>query len=123
MLLQNALMQAQQILLLRRFMQQLLGPSYKAVLPELLLRDADGADSSSFGDPGSSANVKMLQDLQALASSNGGLAAAGTKRAGLAFNAGDQPQTVICSCLHCPHSKANVNIVLWKGNPEPTCTG
>lgn len=66
-------LQALQLLLLRRLTQQVLGPSNERLLPEPLLADAvdTSGSSSPGGDFGAShANVRLMQDLQALAASS-----------------------------------------------------
>lgn len=69
-------MQALQLLLLRRVAQQMLGPACGAMVPEMLLKDATeaGSGSSTCGDASRSyKSFRLLQELQAMASSTGPL--------------------------------------------------
>lgn len=66
-------LQALQLQLLRRLLQQMLGASYSAALPELLLEDAGLVAGSCSpcadnGLPGK--RLRMLQELQAMAASS-----------------------------------------------------
>jgi hypothetical protein len=66
-------LQALQLQLMRRLVQQMVGPSYKAALPELLLEDAGQVAGScspgaDVGLPGR--RLRMLQELQAMAASS-----------------------------------------------------